>query len=65
MSGRALAAALAEYLAVRRCLGFKLARDGLLLGGWCRTAETSVGSAGWVGHTGSHAGWAGAWSRFG
>ena len=35
------------------------------LGGWCRTAETSVGSAGWVGHTGSHAGWAGAWSRFG
>ena len=31
MSGRPLAATLAEYLAVRRCLGFKLARDGLLL----------------------------------
>ena len=31
MSGRPLAAALAEYLAVRRSLGFKLARDGLLL----------------------------------
>jgi len=31
VSGRPLAAALAEYLAVRRSLGFKLARDGLLL----------------------------------
>jgi integrase/recombinase XerD len=31
MSGRPLAAALGEYLAVRRSLGFKLARDGLLL----------------------------------
>jgi len=31
MSGRSLRAALAEYLAVRRSLGFKLARDGLLL----------------------------------
>ena len=31
MSGQPLAAALAEYLAVRRSLGFKLARDGLLL----------------------------------
>ena len=31
MSGRTLRAALAEYLAVRRSLGFKLARDGLLL----------------------------------
>jgi len=31
MSGRTLRAALAEYLAVRRALGFKLARDGLLL----------------------------------
>ena len=31
MSGEPLAAALAEYLAVRRSLGFKLARDGLLL----------------------------------
>jgi integrase/recombinase XerD len=31
VSGRPLAATLAEYLAVRRCLGFKLARDGLLL----------------------------------
>ena len=31
MSGRPLAATLAEYLAVRRRLGFKLARDGLLL----------------------------------
>ncbi len=31
MSGRPLPAALAEYLAVRRSLGFKLTRDGLLL----------------------------------
>ncbi len=31
MSGWSLRAALAEYLAVRRSLGFKLARDGLLL----------------------------------
>jgi hypothetical protein len=32
MSGRPpLRAALAEYLAVRRSVGFKLARDGLLL----------------------------------
>ena len=44
MSGRALAAALAEYLAVRRCLGFKLARDGLLLEqfvGFCERAGAS------------------------
>ena len=44
MSGRALAAALAEYLAVRRCLGFKLARDGLLLDqfvGFCERAGAS------------------------
>ena len=46
-------------------IGIGLAVLGVPLGGWCRTAETSVGSAGWVGHTGSHAGWAGAWSRFG
>ncbi len=31
MSGQPLPAALAEYLAVRRSLGFKLTRDGLLL----------------------------------
>ncbi len=31
MSGQPFRAALAEYLAVRRSLGFKLARDGLLL----------------------------------
>jgi len=31
MSGRSLRAALADYLAVRRSLGFKLTRDGLLL----------------------------------
>jgi hypothetical protein len=35
------------------------------LGGWCRTADTSVGFAGWVGRRGSHAGRAGTWSRFG
>ena len=31
MSGRPLRPALVDYLAVRRSLGFKLARDGLLL----------------------------------
>ena len=44
MSGRALAGALAEYLAVRRSLGFKLARDGLLLEqfvGFCERAGAS------------------------
>ena len=44
MSGRPLRAALAEYLAVRRSLGFKLARDGLLLdqfGGFCEQAGAS------------------------
>jgi integrase/recombinase XerD len=44
MSGRPLAAALAEYLAVRRSLGFKLARDGLLLEqftGFCERAGAS------------------------
>ena len=35
MSGRPLRAALAEFLAVRRSLGFKLARDGLLLEQTC------------------------------
>jgi integrase/recombinase XerD len=44
MSGRPLRAALAEYLAVRRSLGFKLARDGLLLeqfAGFCEQAGAS------------------------
>ena len=44
MSGRPLRAALAEYLAVRRALGFKLARDGLLLeqfAGFCEQAGAS------------------------
>jgi integrase len=44
MNGRTLRAALAEYLAVRRCLGFKLARDGLLLeqfATFCERAGTS------------------------
>lgn len=39
--GQNLRAALAEYLAVRRSLGFKLARDGLLLQqftGFCQQA---------------------------
>lgn len=44
MSGRPLRAALAEYLAVRRSVGFKLARDGLLLeqfAGFCEQAGAS------------------------
>jgi integrase/recombinase XerD len=44
MSGRPLRAALGEYLAVRRSLGFKLARDGLLLeqfAGFCEQAGAS------------------------
>ena len=44
MSGQPLRAALAEYLAVRRSLGFKLARDGLLLeqfAGFCEQAGAS------------------------
>jgi integrase/recombinase XerD len=44
MSGRPLRAALAQYLAVRRSLGFKLARDGLLLeqfAGFCEQADAS------------------------
>ena len=44
MSGQPLRAALAEYLAVRRSLGFKLARDGLLLeqfAGFCEQARAS------------------------
>ena len=44
MSGGRLRAALAEYLAVRRSLGFKLARDGLLLEqfvGFCEQAGAS------------------------
>jgi hypothetical protein len=31
MSGQDLRVSLADYLAVRRALGFKLTRDGLLL----------------------------------
>jgi integrase/recombinase XerD len=44
MSGRTLRAALAEYLVVRRSVGFKLARDGLLLEqfvGFCERAGAS------------------------
>ena len=44
MSGNTLRAGLADYLAVRRALGFKLARDGLLLGqfvGFCEQARAS------------------------
>jgi integrase/recombinase XerD len=44
MSGQPLRAALGEYLAVRRSLGFKLARDGLLLeqfAGFCERAGAS------------------------
>lgn len=44
MSGDSLRAALADYLAVRRSLGFKLARDGLLLEqfvGFCEQAGAS------------------------
>ena len=51
MSGRPLRAALAEYLAVRRSLGFKLARDGLLLekfAGFCASRVTSELALAWV-----------------
>ncbi len=44
MSGQPFRAALAEYLAVRRSLGFKLARDGLLLEqfvSFCEQADAS------------------------
>ena len=44
MSELTLRAALADYLAVRRALGFKLARDGLLLEqcvGLCEQAGAS------------------------
>ncbi len=34
------------------------------LGGWCRTADASVGSARWVGHAASYAGRVRAWMWF-
>ena len=55
MNGRALRAALSDYLAVRRALGFKLSRDGLLLEqfvGFCEqagaTRVTSELAVAWI-----------------